>query len=135
MENVLCGVKVSVVNSPAGRTSPLSDGKIFYACVLVSANAAKLTGRIKLIDFDESASAICQLVGEHLCEHSPAVIKRCLPVAKTFVCDSLHVKIFDAYSCVLIGYLSRSLMQEVFSLVCDMLCGFANARHRIFIGF
>ena len=49
VQNVLCGVYVSVVDCAANRTNPLPDGQILCAGPLGATSGTKLTGWIETV--------------------------------------------------------------------------------------
>ena len=120
LQDVLCGVAVSVVYRAADRAGPLPDSQVLCVGPLCAADRAELGGREETVYCDHLFPVLCGLVLQLPLELPPARVRN--RSGQFMVLDHvLWGQVLNTYDVVLPQDLGGQLVQGIVALVGDTL--------------
>jgi len=118
IQDILCGIPVSVVMMPARWAIPFANRQILNPWILVAALMAQLAGRIELVYLNDLCPCLRCLVFEDAFEFGKAVVH---DLAAMSFLHPLHVEVFQTDDCILPAEFLCELEMIIAPLVSELL--------------
>ena len=113
-------IDISIMLYATVWTRPFSNIQVFHGFVCTTTDATGLRRREPSVNLLQIFTTFCHFIVQHRGKHAPSVIESGFAVAKAFICNCLHIQIFNQNSVVLICQSCALFVKVVQSLIGNM---------------